>query len=63
MSNNGRQIEGWAIDRELPTKLGNQTWGFFTDRAVAETEALRFHTILQPCRVVPATLILPTGGP
>lgn len=56
---NGKQIEGWAINRELPTLIGNEAWGFFTDRAVAEQEAARFNTFLHPARVVPATLVLP----
>jgi len=56
---NSRQIEGWAISRMLPTFHGNKTWGFFEDRVMAEEEAARFNTLLEPCRVVAATLILP----
>ena len=57
MSGNGRQIEGWALDRLVYTKgKCNVVWGFFESRGAAEDEAARFGI-----SVVPATLILPAG--
>lgn len=52
---NGKQIEGWALDRMVYT-VGKTTlvWGFFESRGSAEQEAIRLG-----CGIVPATLILP----
>jgi len=56
---NARQIEGWAIHREVTTRLKNHCFAFFTDREIAEKEAARFSKLLDPYRVVPAVLIIP----
>lgn len=60
---NARQIEGWALSRKVRTQTGELTYGFFTDKAVADSEAARMSSLLDPCTAVPATLIMPAKEP
>jgi hypothetical protein len=56
---NAQQIEGWALDRQVRTQSGERAFGFFTSKEVADAEAARLSTMLEPVKAVPATLILP----
>lgn len=45
-------MNGWMLDRPVPTKTGILVWAFFESRGAAEQEAARMNV-----RAVPASLV------